>query len=83
MKDTSPGKRKRNTPRKGANGIDADATPQQLQLDSMLAGKSKLEAARVFFELLVLNHKGYVQLNQEEPYAGIGIVPASKLAQSH
>ncbi|KAK9828291.1 hypothetical protein WJX74_007451 [Apatococcus lobatus] len=83
MKDTSPGKRKTNIAGKSSNGALANGPPQQLQLAGMLAGKSKLEAARVFFELLVLNNKGYVKLDQEEPYSDIGILPASQIAQSH
>ncbi len=82
VKDASPGKRKRSSPAKGsqANGHAADTTHRQLQLGNLVAGKSKLEAARVFFELLVLNNKGYIQLSQDEPYADIGVLPASKLA---
>lgn len=82
MKDTSPGKRKRRTPGKSSYSAGAEGAPRQLQLDGMLAGKSKLEAARLFFELLVLNNKGYVQLSQEEPYSDVGILPASELLHS-
>ncbi|KAK9865865.1 hypothetical protein WJX84_006443 [Apatococcus fuscideae] len=85
VKGAAPGKRKRASPAK--NGLQdwaaaATGTHQQLQLEGMIAGKSKLEAARVFFELLVLNNKGYVQLSQEEPYADIGVAPASKLVST-
>jgi hypothetical protein len=45
----------------------------------MLAGETKGHAARMFFELLVLQTKGYVALAQPAPYADISIAAAPKL----
>eukprot|EP00854_Cymbomonas_tetramitiformis_P013969 gene13969-16510_t len=37
----------------------------------ILDGKGRKEAARFFFEMLLLNNKGYVRLKQSQPYSDI------------
>jgi len=61
----------------------ASATPgpaaDPIALDGIVAGKSRLEACRWFFEALVLRNKGYVDLEQAEPYGEIAIRPLQQL----
>lgn len=42
-------------------------------LHAMAAGQGRLDAARLFFETLVLHSKGMVQLQQEVPYGDVAI----------
>ncbi len=42
-------------------------------LDALVAGRSRLDACRWFFEALVLRTKGFVDLEQPEPYGDIAI----------
>lgn len=53
----------------------AEGTSNTLELDSIVQGKSRLEACRWFFESLVLRNKGFVDLEQSEPYGTITIRP--------
>ncbi|GMG99956.1 hypothetical protein Nepgr_001796 [Nepenthes gracilis] len=53
-----------------------------LLLDSLLAGKSRKEASRMFFETLVLKTRDYIQAEQEEPFSNISIRPRMKLMKS-
>eukprot|EP00045_Choanoeca_perplexa_P002334 m.23972 g.23972 ORF g.23972 m.23972 type:complete len:520 (+) comp11456_c0_seq1:70-1629(+) len=46
-------------------------TEREISYDNMTAGKSKKVAAACFLELLVLKTKGYVQLEQSEPFDDI------------
>ena len=50
-----------------------------LSLDSMLLGggapRGRLDAARWFYESLVLRNTGFVTLRQEQPYGDIAIAP--------
>eukprot|EP00898_Chlorokybus_atmophyticus_P000412 jgi/Chlat1/1371/Chrsp119S01784 len=55
------------------------ASHSTLGLDAMVAGKSRREAARMFFEMLVLKTKDYVHLEQEEPYSDITISARPRL----
>ena len=43
------------------------------------AGKVRLDAARWFFEALVLKTKDFVDLDQPEPYADIVVRPRPQL----
>ena len=45
-----------------------------VSLNALVENKSRLEACRWFFESLVLRNKGYVDLEQREPYGDIEIV---------
>jgi chromatin segregation and condensation protein Rec8/ScpA/Scc1 (kleisin family) len=40
-------------------------------------GSSRLEAARAFFDLLVLQSKGLAALQQQQPYGDIAVVVAA------
>ena len=44
-----------------------------------MEGKSRVDACRWFFELLVLKNKNWVDLEQPEPYADIRISARPKL----
>lgn len=44
-----------------------------------MEGKSRVDACRWFFELLVLKSKNWVDLEQGEPYADISITARPKL----
>lgn len=55
-------------------------TPQEkLNLNQMLARRTRKESVRMFFETLVLKSKDYLEVKQEEPYADILLSPTSKL----
>ena len=45
-----------------------------------MRGKSRQDASRWFFELLVLKSQGFVELQQSEPYADVTISPAVQLS---
>lgn len=45
----------------------------KVSLNELVENKSRLEACRWFFESLVLRNKGYVDLEQHEPYGDIEI----------
>lgn len=46
---------------------------------SLVHGRRRAVAAQTFFELLVLKTKGFIQLNQEEPYSEIKIMKTVEL----
>ncbi|CAN7067979.1 unnamed protein product [Brassica rapa subsp. trilocularis] len=50
--------------------------------DKLLAGKTRKEASRMFFETLVLKTRDYVQVEQAKPYESIIIKPRPKLTKS-
>lgn len=56
--------------------------PAPLALEPLLAGESKGHAARLFFELLVLQTGGFLDLQQAQPYGDIAIAQTAKLAQA-
>ena len=56
-----------------AQGSAEAPTPGTLRLQQFTAGKTRLDAARWFFEALVLQTKDFVQLEQDAPYADITI----------
>ncbi|KAG9446940.1 hypothetical protein H6P81_013068 [Aristolochia fimbriata] len=51
-------------------------------VDNLLAGKSRKEASRMFFETLVLKTRDYVHVEQEAPFGNISIKPRAKLMKS-
>lgn len=69
----------------GSHGdLAADVAP--LSLDSLLLGGSaprgRLDAARWFYEVLLLRKADFVSLRQEEPYGDIAIMPTPLLTSS-
>ncbi|WOG83018.1 hypothetical protein DCAR_0102191 [Daucus carota subsp. sativus] len=52
-----------------------------LPIDSLLAGKSRKEASRMFFETLVLKTKDYIHVEQTSPYDNINVLPRAKLTK--
>jgi hypothetical protein len=50
----------------------------QLGAYALLAGQTSREAARFFFECLLLNNKGFVTLAQERPFAEITVTSTGK-----
>ncbi|KAL9267489.1 Sister chromatid cohesion 1 protein 4-like protein [Drosera capensis] len=53
-----------------------------IQLDNLLAGKSRKEASRMFFETLVLKTRDYIHVEQEDPFCDIRIKPRHLLMKS-
>ncbi|KAF5726326.1 putative cohesin subunit rad21 [Tripterygium wilfordii] len=51
-------------------------------MDNLLAGKTRKEASRMFFETLVLKTKDYVHVEQERPFDNINIKPRVKFMKS-
>lgn len=51
-------------------------------MDNLLAGKTRKEASRMFFEALVLKTKDYVHVEQKSAYESIKIQPRHKLLKS-
>mmetsp|Transcript_36757 Transcript_36757/g.87326 ORF Transcript_36757/g.87326 Transcript_36757/m.87326 type:complete len:682 (+) Transcript_36757:236-2281(+) len=49
-------------------------------LNRLLAGKSRLDASRWFFEMLVLKSKDYVDLEQRAPYEDIKVKAGPKIS---
>lgn len=53
---------------------EASSSTKRVSLNSIVQGKSRLEACRWFFESLVLRNKGHVDLEQSTPYGDINII---------
>ncbi|KAJ0016960.1 hypothetical protein Pint_11689 [Pistacia integerrima] len=53
-----------------------------LALDNLLAGKTRKEASRMFFETLVLKTKDFIQVEQPKALENINIKPRAKLIKS-
>ncbi|XP_039121095.1 sister chromatid cohesion 1 protein 4-like isoform X2 [Dioscorea cayenensis subsp. rotundata] len=51
-------------------------------MDHLIAGKTRKEASRMFFETLVLKTKDYIQVEQANPFDIINIKPQTKLLKS-
>ncbi|WPT17702.1 Sister chromatid cohesion 1 protein 4 [Picochlorum sp. SENEW3] len=58
---------------------EESSSTRKISLDSLVSGKSRLEACRWFFESLVLRNKGFLDLEQSSPYGPIQIVPLDKM----
>ncbi|KEH23408.1 sister chromatid cohesion 1 protein [Medicago truncatula] len=56
---------------------------QNLHLDNILAGKTRKEASRMFFETLVLKTRDYVHVEQAKPFANINLQPRKKLMKTN
>ncbi|OVA10663.1 Rad21/Rec8-like protein [Macleaya cordata] len=53
-----------------------------IPVDSLLSGKTRKEASRMFFETLVLKTRDYIHVEQEIPFDNINIKPRVKLMKS-
>ncbi|XP_073525818.1 uncharacterized protein [Phyllobates terribilis] len=53
-----------------------------LQLDTILARKTRKEASRMFFETLVLKTRDYIHVEQPDPFGNVGIKPRARLLKS-
>jgi len=50
-----------------------------VSLDGLVEGKTKADACRWFFEVLVLKTRDYVELEQPKPYGDISIRATNRL----
>ncbi|XP_008788164.2 sister chromatid cohesion 1 protein 4-like [Phoenix dactylifera] len=55
---------------------------KNVAMDHLLAGKTRKEASRMFFETLVLKTRDYINVEQENPLECINIKPTIKLLKS-
>ncbi|CAK7325991.1 unnamed protein product [Dovyalis caffra] len=60
----------------GANGRKV------ISVDSLLGGKTRKEASRMFFETLVLKTRDYIQVEQLKPFDSINVKARAKLMKS-
>lgn len=58
----------------------AHAGVSSISLDGLVDGKSRIDACRWFFEVLVLKTSDYIDLEQAQPYEEINIKPCKLLA---
>ncbi|GAB2277147.1 hypothetical protein Dimus_011854 [Dionaea muscipula] len=61
---------------------EAQRERRVVHLDNLLAGKSRKEASRMFFETLVLKTRDYIHVEQEEPFCSVCIKPRHQLMKS-
>ena len=61
-------------------GSAAGAAAAPLSLDALVSGRARLDAARWFFELLVLKGRGLVDLQQPAEFGDIEVLPTASLA---
>ncbi|ONK72378.1 uncharacterized protein A4U43_C04F18790 [Asparagus officinalis] len=55
---------------------------KSVAIDHLLAGKTRKEASRMFFETLVLKTKDYIHVEQENPFDFVNIKPRIKILKS-
>ena len=67
------------TKRKRHTSLTAAEAVNSVGVSSLLQGKSRQDASRWFFELLVLRSQGFVQLQQSSPYKDITISAGQRL----
>ncbi|PVH36556.1 hypothetical protein PAHAL_6G100800 [Panicum hallii] len=60
----------------------SDEQPGKFSLSRILEGKVRKQAARMFFETMVLKSYDYIDVQQEEPYADIEISVRPSLAEA-
>ncbi|KAI5579115.1 hypothetical protein BDE02_08G070300 [Populus trichocarpa] len=53
-----------------------------ISVDNLLAGKTRKEASRMFFETLVLKTRDYIHVDQLKPFDSISVKPRAKLMKS-
>ncbi|KZV37309.1 sister chromatid cohesion 1 protein 4 [Dorcoceras hygrometricum] len=61
---------------------EAEFGRKSLSMDSLLIGKSRKEASRLFFEALVLKTRDYIHVEQHNPVDDITIKPHTRLIKS-
>ncbi|KAA8538806.1 hypothetical protein F0562_025498 [Nyssa sinensis] len=61
---------------------EAEHGRKALPMDNLLAGKTRKEASRMFFEALVLKTKDYIHVEQGNAFDNINIKPGVKLMKS-
>ncbi|KAI3751569.1 hypothetical protein L2E82_22658 [Cichorium intybus] len=61
---------------------EAENGRMALRMNSLLIGKTRKEASRMFFETLVLKTKDYIHVEQSEAFENIDILPRAKLLKS-
>ncbi|KAL2482255.1 sister chromatid cohesion 1 protein 4-like [Forsythia ovata] len=61
---------------------EADSGRKSLSMDSLLIGKTRKEASRMFFEALVLKTRDYIHVEQRNPFDNIDIKSRMKLRKS-
>ncbi|KAH9303066.1 hypothetical protein KI387_014649, partial [Taxus chinensis] len=59
-----------------------DSTQKKLNLTEILSGRTRKESARMFYETLILKSKDFLEVNQEEPYEDIHLLPTVKLTKA-
>ncbi|XP_042499237.1 sister chromatid cohesion 1 protein 4-like isoform X2 [Macadamia integrifolia] len=62
---------------------DAGHEREVVRMDHLLAGKTRKESARMFFETLVLKTRDYIQVEQESSFVNIKIKPRGKLMKAN
>ncbi|KAG0476694.1 hypothetical protein HPP92_013535 [Vanilla planifolia] len=55
---------------------------KSVAVDRLLAGKTRKEASRMFFETLVLKTRDYIEVEQEKPFEYVKVMPRMKLLKS-
>lgn len=61
---------------------EAEHGKKVIPMNNLLAGKTRKEASRMFFETLVLKTRDYIQVEQEKPFDNINVKPRVKLMKS-
>lgn len=61
---------------------EADRERKVLPIDNLLAGKTRKEASRMFFETLVLKTKDFIHVEQRNSFDNINLLPRAKLMKS-
>ncbi|KAK1318874.1 Sister chromatid cohesion 1 protein 3 [Acorus calamus] len=61
---------------------EANRERKVVPMERLLAGKTRKEASRMFFETLVLKTRDYIHVEQDNPFANINIHPSARLLKS-
>lgn len=59
----------------GAAEAAGSAGGREVDMDGILEGKTKMEAARLFYEVLVLKGRNLLSLKQERAFGRISVAP--------
>ncbi|CAI7810494.1 unnamed protein product [Closterium sp. NIES-54] len=65
-----------------SSGVDSVQSQPSVSLLAVVKGRPRREAARMFFETLVLKTRDYIQVQQTEPYGDISITAQDPLMQA-
>ncbi|KAK1313577.1 Sister chromatid cohesion 1 protein 3 [Acorus calamus] len=76
--------RTRNVARYLKTLFDSEAKRERkvIPMERLLAGKTRKEASRMFFETLVLKTRDYIHVEQDNPFSNINIHPSARLLKS-